>query len=106
MAAAPTRFRYIRMTSEGNLVAWMYNTFDEAYKECLPQIFADWHVMLKHAAQNTLEGGEQLINVSFNEDVTHNNAAYVYEACWIQAVNPTLHTPFPSLNMPQVQHGY
>lgn len=97
-------FRYIRMTSEGNVIAWMYNNLDEAFRECLPQIYADWHIMMKHAVKDKFDAGAQLVSVSFNENIGGQDN-FVYEACWIESLNPDLNTPFPALTMPQVSHG-
>jgi hypothetical protein len=94
-------FRYIRMTSEGNVIAWMYNNLDEAFRECLPQIYAEWHVMMKHAVKNKIDNGERLVSVSYNENTSGENH-FVYEACWIEVIEPGMDTPFPALKMPQL----
>ena len=94
-------YRFIRMTSEGEVVSECYHNFITAYRRCIPDTQYDTHLRLSAATLEALDTTDQPVLVSWNDAPLHENSDTVlYTACWIQAVYSKSKLEFPALKMP------
>ena len=98
-------YRFIRMTSDGNVVAECYRNFETAYRRCIPDVLAHYVLKMSHATLTELndqnyEGAPVIVAWNQPEDAVMDNS-YLYTACWIQKMDNIMLTAFPMLVMPQ-----
>ena len=94
-------YRFIRMTSEGDVVSECYHNFVTAYRRCIPDLQNDSHVRLAAATLEALETTGEPVVVSWNDAPSYENPdKFLYTACWIQVVCSKSKLEFPALKMP------
>jgi len=94
-------YRFIRMTSEGDVVSECYHTFITAYRRCIPDLQEDTHLRLAPATLEALETTDEPVLVSWNDAPSYDNPdKFLYTACWIQVVYSKSKLEFPALKMP------
>jgi len=96
-------YRFIRMNSDGTLIAETYQNFQSAYRRCLPDVMDDYHVKMAAAAQQDINNqmGDEPILISWNEAPAGADLnTYVFTACWIQLLYNNALRAFPALTMP------
>jgi hypothetical protein len=97
-------YRFIRMTSEGEVVSECYYNFITAYRRCLPDVQDDYTIRLADATQVELNApnnqGEPVL-VAWNTAPSVPDNSYIYTASWVQRLDNTMIGIFPMLVMPQ-----
>ena len=97
-------YRFIRMTSDGTVVAESYRNFITAYRRCLPDVQDDYTIRLADATQVELNApnnnGEPIL-VAWNTAPSIPDNSYIYTASWVQRLDNTMLGIFPMLVMPQ-----
>jgi hypothetical protein len=96
-------YRFIRMKSDGTLIAEVFMTFAAAWRRCVPDIQQHYHVMMYDAAAAALAAAAagELVLVAW-DDSPHLLDGHIYTANWIQRFNPNLNGLFPALAMPHL----
>lgn len=96
-------YRFIRMKSDGTLIAEVYMTFAAAWRRCVPDVQDHYHVMMYQAASAAVAGAAmgELVLVAW-DDSPHLPNDHIYTANWIQRFNPNMNGLFPALAMPHL----
>lgn len=95
-------FRFISKKSDGSLISFVFGNMHEAYKHCVPEEKATWHIMMYYAVKECFDKGEALVLVSY-DDYEMDVAGSIYTANYIQHLTDGYKTTFPELPIPPVK---